>query len=472
MSSAMLEKTEVRIPAPELRGNNFALGSHRDTEICLDGPAGTGKTFAILYKIHMLLLTYPGSKWLVTRRYNVDLAGSAMATYQESVLDENEDVYYYGGSKVKPAGYIYPNGSFMAVNGLDRPGRLKSFECDGVYINEATECDVQHLEYARMRLRKGVMPYQQIIMDTNPDAPTHWLNQRMNEGKTTRLLSRHEDNPRYYDTATGAWTEAGRNYIEGILGGLTGVRLARYRYGIWAAAEGAVYEDAWDRSRNVVDRFAIPRAWPRYLAIDFGYTNPFVCLWAAVDPDGRMYIYRQIYRTKRLVGGDPAFNDHATDIALASGWWHLLPRLHPKYTSTPAEWADPLPREVIADHDAEGRATLQTHLGLYCAPANKSVLEGIQALSARFRMAGDGKPRFMVLRDSLVERDPELAQAKRPTCLEEEPDVYVWKVDASGARVKDEPVKDNDHALDPARYLAARFDITPGAATVYKNIWR
>jgi phage terminase large subunit len=190
---------EIIIPAPELRGAALELAHCHDPELGIDGPAGTGKTFGILYYIHILLLKYAGAKWLVTRRYNVDLAGSAMATYQNEVLDPNEGVYYYGGSKVKPAGYIYPNGSFMAVNGLDRPSRLKSFDADGIYINEATECGIEHIEYSRMRLRKGVMPWQQLIMDFNPDKPDHFLNQRMNAGVTRRLLSRHEDNPRIFD---------------------------------------------------------------------------------------------------------------------------------------------------------------------------------------------------------------------------------------------------------------------------------
>lgn len=462
MSTALAEKTEYRITAPELRGNNFALGSLRDTEVCLDGPAGTGKTFAILYKIHTLLLTYPGTKWLVTRRYNVDLAGSAMATYQE-MLDPNEGVYYYGGSKVKPAGYIYPNGSFLAVNGLDRPGRLKSFECDGVYINEATECEIDHLEYARMRLRKGVMPYQQIIMDTNPDAPTHWLNLRMNEKVTTRLVTRHEDNPRYYDMHTQDWTEAGRNYIFGILGGLTGVRYARYRLGLWQGAEGGVYEHAWDRKHNVVKRFPIPRSWPRYLVLDFGYTNPFVCKWYAEDPDGRLYCYREIYMTKRLV------EDHCKDIAIASGWFHLLPRDHPKYTQHPAEWADPLPREVICDHDSEDRATFERHMRLYTTAAKKTVSDGIQATAARYRCAGDGKPRLMHFEDALVERDQELARRKKPTCTIEEVEGYVWKQSASG--IKEEPVKEDDHGCDTDRYLCAK-DLVGSAVSYIPNIWR
>ncbi len=69
-------------------------------------------------------------------------------------------------------------------------------------------------------------------MDDNPERPRHWLNERMNAGITTRLISRHEDNPRFYDTKTGGiWTPDGKEYIYGVLGGLTGVRLARLRYG-------------------------------------------------------------------------------------------------------------------------------------------------------------------------------------------------------------------------------------------------
>src|SRR5487761_1552564 len=149
----------------------------------------TGKTYAALYKIHVILTNYPHSKALVVRELHSDLAGSAMATFQDNVLDPREGVYYFGGNKVKPAGYIYPNGSFLAVNGLDKPTKVKSFECDIAYINEASECSVEDIEFVRMRLRKGNNPFQQIIMDTNPDAPTHWLNQRCNDGVTTPFSS-------------------------------------------------------------------------------------------------------------------------------------------------------------------------------------------------------------------------------------------------------------------------------------------
>jgi len=443
MTTVAAVKSERRIAAPELRGNNLALGWCRDREACLDGPAGTGKTVAALYKIHVLLSRYPGSRALVTRKTNVALAGSALVTYRENILHNRTDIRWFGGSKAEPAAYRYPNGSEMIVNGLDKPEKVLSSEFDWGYINEATECEQEDAEFVRMRLRPRTyspeVPYRQLIMDVNPDAPTHWLNQRMNEGRTTRLLSRHEDNPRYWNAATQDWTEEGHEYIFGILEGLTGVRYARYRLGLWVAAEGTVYEDSWDRARNMINRFPIPQEWPRYLCVDFGFTNPFCCKWYARDDDGRLYCYREIYYTKRLV------EDHAKQIKALSRWGQ--------------DGGDPLPREIICDHDAEDRATLERHLGMRTMPAHKSVRDGIQATAARYRPAGDGKPRLMHFRDALVERDPDLARQKKPTCTIEEPESYVWAESPTG--IKEEPVKEDDHGMDTDRYMVARFDLKP-----------
>lgn len=447
MSNATLQ--EVTIKAPEFRGAALALGQCRDLEVCLDGPAGTGKTFAALFKIHIALSLYPEAKALVARKTNTALAGSAMATFRE-MLDPREGVNYFGGNKIKPAAFEYPNGSIMLVSGLDKPEKVKSYEFDLALINEATECDLEDVEFVRSRLRHGKTPYYQLMMDVNPGPPTHWLNQRMNEGSTTRLLSRHEDNPRYFDLNTNDWTPAGYDYIFNTLGGLTGVRLARLRYGIWAAATGTVYEQAWDRSKNVIKRYDIPKAAPRYIGIDFGYTHPFVCKWYFMDNDGRLICYREIYMTRRLV------EDHAKDIKKYSRWGEPD--------------GDPLPREIICDHDAEGRATLERHLGLMTTPAHKAVSEGIQVVAVRLRPAGDGRPRLLYFEDCLVERDEELAKAKKPTCTIEEFDTYIWDT-RNNAKRGEQPVKESDHGLDADRYVVARFDLQPSGVSYHPNIW-
>lgn len=447
---ATLDRTEVRIVAPELRGAALALGRCRDFEVCLDGPAGTGKTVGALFKIHMLLTKYPGARWLLARKYSTDLAGAAVQTYR-NMLDPREGVRHFGGSKFEPAAFRYPNGSSLIVAGLDKPEKVKSKDYDGAFINEATECSEEDAEFVLSRLRYGVCPYPQLVMDVNPGPPSHWLNQRMNAGKTTRLLSRHQDNPRYFDAATKDWTEEGHRYIFGILEKLTGVRYARLRLGLWAAAEGTVYEDTWDRARNVIARFAIPKEWPRYLAIDFGFTKPFACLWAAQDPDGRLFVYRQIYQTKTLV------EDHARQIKAVSRWGEA--------------GGEPLPRAIICDHDAEDRATLERHLGLATIPAHKAVSSGLQAVASRLKAAGDGKARVAVLGGGLVELDRDLAAAKKPTCLEDEPESYVWDTSGGAAR-GEQPKKENDHAMDALRYLVAYFDLAQHDVTYHRSVWR
>lgn len=205
------------------------------------------------------------------------------------------------------------------------------------------------------------------------------------------------------------------------------MRHARLRRGVWAAADGAVY-DAWDPQQHVVEPFPIPAAWRRIRAIDFGYTNPFVCQWWAIDPDGRMFLYREIYRTRRLV------QDHAK---------HM-------FELSRGERID----ATVTDHDAEARATLE-HYGIDTTPARKAIVPGIQAVAQRLRAADDGKPRLMLLRDALVEPDRELVDAHLPFCTAQEFDSYVWS-----KRGDERPLDQSDHGMDAMRY-AVRFVDTP-----------
>ena len=74
-------------------------------------------------------------------------------------------------------------------------------------------------------------------------------------------------------------------------------------YGEWDSFSGQVFTE-WrnnpdgylnGRWSHVIEPFEIPRSWPRYRAYDFGYQKPFAMLWAAVSPDGVIYIYRELY---------------------------------------------------------------------------------------------------------------------------------------------------------------------------------
>lgn len=424
----------------EPRGAARAVLESRAPEILLSGPAGTGKSRACLQKLHLQALKYPKMRGLIVRKVANSLGSTALVTWREHVAAEaiaSGTVRWYGGSAERPPAYQYRNGSEIVVGGMDKATKIMSSEYDVAYVQEAIELTVNDWEAITTRLRNGKMPYQQLLADTNPDQPKHWLKVRCDEGRTLLLESRHEDNPVYVNP-DGTPTEAGAGYL-GKLDALTGVRHSRLRRGLWVAAEGQIYEQ-WDAVLHVVDRFPIPNSWTRWWSVDFGYTNPFVLQCWAEDGDGRLWLYRELYRTRRLV------EDHARDILAI--------------VAPTGKWTEPHPRSVICDHDAEDRATLERHLGMGTVPAQKTVSDGIQAVQSRLKVAGDGKPRVFFFRDALVERDPELVEAMKPTCTIEEVPGYVWAVKPGNAGgLKEEPRKEDDHGCDGWRYVVAERDL-------------
>lgn len=418
------------------RGAARELLRSKDPEILLSGPAGTGKSRACLEKINLVCLRNAGTRALIVRKVRASLASTALVTWREHVVAElllSGQLVYQGATDQRPAQFVYGNGSVVVVGGMDKATRIMSSEYDMIFVQEAIELTLDDWEALTTRLRNGRVSFQQIIGDTNPDRPTHWLKKRCDDGVTRVLESRHHDNPVLY-SGDGSITPAGSDYMSK-LGRLTGVRRARLRDGVWSSAEGMIYADEWDEAVHLVDPFHIPREWTRYWSVDFGYTHPFVCQWWAEDPDGRLYRYREIHMTGRTV------DQHAATM-LAS------------VTDKEGEWWEPRPRAIVCDHDAEGREQLVRALRIRTTPARKKVREGIQLVQARLRPAGDGRPRLYLVRGATVEVDATAEEEHRPRSTEQEVVGYVW---ADGG--KEEPVKKEDDGCDAMRYMVAYRDM-------------
>ena len=410
-------------PGYEPHGAIINVWNIRVPEWVVSGPAETGKTLGCLQKLHALMNKYHNSQALMVRKTRNAMTASVLQTFERKVLGHGNPVKPLGGRHVER--YEYPNGSQIFIAGMDDPGKALSSEWDFIYVNQAEELNLDDWETLSTRCtgRAGNTPYSMIFGDCNPGGPSHWIKKRAADNKLKIIESRHEDNPTLFDPVTGTITDQGIKSMS-VLDNLTGVRYLRLRKGLWAAAEGAVYEE-WDTSVHLIDRFPIPQSWTRVIVIDFGYTNPFVAQWWALDEDGRMYKYREIYMSHRIVA------DHARDIH--------------RYSEGETIYA------VVADHDAEDRATLEA-AGINTLPAMKRISLGIQAVQVRLRKAGDGRPRIFIMRDSLVEEDPDLKSNRLPLKTEEEIEGYVWKPD------KEEPVKKNDHGCDCLRYVTAFVD--------------
>lgn len=394
-------------------------------EIMISGPAGTGKSRACLEKIHHLAQQHPGSRYLIVRKTRVSLTESALQTFEQWVLGLDHPMLVDRPQRRFRQNYRYPNNSEIIVGGMDKPSRIMSTEYDLVFVQEAVELAEDDWEALMSRLRNNVLPFQQLLADTNPSFPTHWLKQRCDQAVTKMLDSRHEDNPRLWDHEAERWTPEGTDYIR-TLDRLTGARKQRLRFGKWIQAEGVVYE-GYDPAIHLIDPFRIPEGWRRFRVVDFGFINPFVCQWWAVDGDGRMYRYREIYMTQRTV------KVHSTKIGELSKGERIS--------------------ATVCDHDAEDRATLSEN-GIGNIAADNRVSVGIEKVQERLKVQGDDKPRIFFLRDCVVEVDQELLEAKKPWASEQEFEGYVWANKAN----KEEPVKENDHGMDDTRYAVMYLD--------------
>jgi phage terminase large subunit len=438
----------------ELSPSGRKIFTYKGAYICAVGPTGSGKTRTVLEYLHKMALEYPGLRILMGRLYRSSMTQTCMKVFSTEVLTPGDRVRF---SPTQQA-YLYPPGevrygdrkgqrarSEIIVAGLDDPARIMSGQYDIIYINEGTDLTQDQWEMMYTRNRNGMLPYQQMIMDCNPQHPSHWVKKFIDLGKLYEVKSFLHENPKYFDKALGDWTPVGQSYVEK-LNHLTGARRRRLFEGEWAAAEGQVY-DTFDRGVHVVPNFEPPRSWRRIWSIDFGFTNPFVWQNWAIDEDGRMYLHQELYHTGLR-----------TEQAAALIW--------------DAVQDQPYPHAILCDHDAEGRAVLEKEWGVLTQAAYKSVAEGIQAVQKRLDKVYDGtnmdkltgldlgRPRILLMADSLI-HPPDDALTKRglPISTYEETEGYVWDVKNSLEKQKgDVPVKRNDHGMDAERYAVAFED--------------
>jgi len=282
----------------------------------------------------------------------------------------------------------------------------------GWYANEVT---LQHKNTRTEAFHRCSGEGYRIFWDTNPDYPEHPVKigyidksgERLESGRI-RIKSWHfelEDN-----------TFLTPEYIENIKATTPpGMMYDRRIKGKWVAAEGLVYE-GWNPDIHGIDGFTIPQDWQRVRGIDWGFTNPFVCLWGAIDPDGRLYIYDEYYQPKVLI------KYHARRINRNIGVF----------------------RWTVADHDAQDNAEIR-QFGIRTRRAQKDVEIGIQKVAERLVVQADKKPRLSVFRDRCPNTMREMG-------------IYCWQEQKDGKPVKEEPLKVDDHCPDTIRYMVMEID--------------
>lgn len=441
-------------------------------EILMSGTVGAGKSKIGTEKGYMLNTRYPGNRGLVVRKSFFDVRSSTInQTLLEDVIPESHILEHNKGEHVIEhlTGETDPSGdpvvSEIHYHGLDSgrtssdklPKKIMSHEYGWIFVDEGTELSEDEWAGLLTRLRfdgkqqNGYyypVPVQQIFTATNPAPPSHWMYSRFIRdggmgGTSVYRMSLH-DNP-----------GVSKQYRERMESQLSGIHYERLVEGKWTGAEGMVYGEydplehllhpsdlpgewtinkskKWAATGETSYWAEPPANWDIYRAVDFGHTNPFVCQFWAHGPDDTFVLFREIYKSGELV------EDIADEILALTPDGRRV-------------------RKTIADHDAEGRETLERH-GVSTSPAKKSVFDGIQAVKRRITFDDRGEADLYFMEGARCHKpDSDRVYEDETLKTVDEISGYVWDENSAGEQLE-EPVKDDDHGMDSMRYLVYTLD--------------
>lgn len=196
-----------------------------------------------------------------------------------------------------------------------------------------------------------------------------------------------------------------------------GVFFKRYILGLWAAAEGIIY-DMFDEKKHVKKYSEYANLLingNRYVSCDYGTQNATVFLLWNKGIDGKWYCTREYYYSGRSEGKQKTDAEYADDLK---------------------KWLDGTKiRAMIVDPSAASFITELRKRGYKVLKADNDVLDGIRLVGTLLNQEK------LVFDASCTETRKEFAS-------------YIWdeKAVAGG---EDKPVKQWDHCMDAARYMCS-----------------
>lgn len=196
-----------------------------------------------------------------------------------------------------------------------------------------------------------------------------------------------------------------------------GVFFKRYILGLWAAAEGVIYDmfDPEKHVKNIKEFFQILVNGNRYVSCDYGTQNATVFLLWNKGIDGKWYCIREYYYSGRDKGKQKTDAEYADDL---KKWLDG--------TRIKAMIVDPSAASFIAELRKRGYKVIK---------ANNDVLDGIRLVGMLLNLE------MLIFSSSCTETIKEFAS-------------YIWD-DKAAEHGEDKPVKQHDHGCDAVRYFVS-----------------
>ena len=256
------------------------------------GARGGGKSWAMRRKLVLLALNYPGLNALIMRRTLPELRENHVIP----LLKELKGAAKYNAAERV---FKFPNGSRLRLGYCDSASDVYQYqgqEYEVIGLEEAThftEEQMQFLTTCNRTVRRDFSP--RMYYTCNPGGIGHGWVKRLFIDRTYRRGERESDYrfipARIYDNP--ALITADPEYLRQLENLPEELRRA-YLDGDWDVLAGQFFRE-FSRAKHVIEPFELPSWWRRFRSIDWGYNDPCAVLWHAVDGEGRVYTYRELY---------------------------------------------------------------------------------------------------------------------------------------------------------------------------------
>lgn len=297
--------------------------------------------------------------------------------------------------------------NFYIFGGKDESSQdlIQGITLAGVFFDEVALMPESFVNQATGRCSVDGSKYW---FNCNPDGPYHWFKQNwIDKRKAKKLLYLHftmDDNLSLSEQIKERYRSM-----------YTGVFYKRYIQGLWAMAEGIIY-DMFDENRHVkkmMDFFRVLIDNNRYVSIDYGTQNATVFLLWNKGVDGVWYCIREYYYSGREKGRQKTDSEYVDDFV---------------------EWLDGVKiKAAIVDPSAASFIAELRKRKIKVVKAKNDVEDGIRVVGT---LLNQNK---IIFEEGCINTRKEFAS-------------YIWDEKAA-QRGEDKPIKEHDHTMDAVRYF-------------------
>lgn len=375
--------------------------------IC-EGAVRSGKTIVNNYLL-----------WMHTREFNnagikFIITGNTLGTIKRNVLDDLEDTFKVD-TRLNRDNMFVMNGNpiyCFGADDVDCEKKIKGFTAYGWLANEIT---TQHESLVKQALSRCSGKGARIFWDTNPDNPTHYIKTgyidksgERNKSGRIRIKSWHFtlDDNTFLD----------EEYKDNLKSTLSGVFYDRNILGLWVSAEGMIFRDF------NLDRVMVGQATSglRYFgAIDWGFTEK--------------------HSTVIVILGE----DTIGNIYIVDEW---------------AKWDTDIDE---IDEQKKKYVALYGEMPFYCDPARQEYVRKIGGYNA----LNDVVPGIKLVGSLMKQGRFKIVQGTGNKFLSE-----IWNYRWNDRTKADEPIKENDDAMDAVRYGIASYMKLQGYRTSHIDV--